>query len=182
MVPEGNAETFSPVGPWVLWSLGVLSCPLWVPVPCSLYPPGPSGDSIPGCAGPVPCSLYPPIPMVTASQAVQDQKDGERAEQSSRGDVGEPWGCSQECSHCPSSWQVSVPPVSSPAQVPGPGGNLLPAALVPCRRSRQGHRVSTHAGHWRGWGMELMGGVGSPSGCRRHGGGRGSAGGCLSLP
>ncbi|XP_009882468.1 PREDICTED: rac GTPase-activating protein 1-like [Charadrius vociferus] len=41
---------------------------------------------------------------------------------------------------------VSVPSVSSPAEVPGPAGNLLPAALVPRRRSRQGHRVSTHAG------------------------------------
>ncbi|KAM6397104.1 rac GTPase-activating protein 1-like [Pluvialis apricaria] len=40
---------------------------------------------------------------------------------------------------------VSVPTVSPPAEVPGPAGNLLPAAPVPRRRSRQGHRVSTHA-------------------------------------
>ncbi|XP_037253809.1 rac GTPase-activating protein 1-like isoform X2 [Falco rusticolus] len=38
---------------------------------------------------------------------------------------------------------VSVPPVPPPAEVPA--DSLLPAAPLPCRRSRQGHRVSTHA-------------------------------------
>ncbi|KAM7049326.1 rac GTPase-activating protein 1-like isoform 2-T2 [Acridotheres tristis] len=36
----------------------------------------------------------------------------------------------------------SMPP---PAEVPGPADNLMPAVLVPQRRSRQGHRVSMHA-------------------------------------
>ncbi|XP_037999598.1 rac GTPase-activating protein 1-like isoform X2 [Motacilla alba alba] len=41
---------------------------------------------------------------------------------------------------------MSVPSMPPPAEVPGPADSLLPAVLVPQRRSRQGHRVSTHAG------------------------------------
>ncbi|XP_064574207.1 rac GTPase-activating protein 1-like isoform X1 [Zonotrichia leucophrys gambelii] len=41
---------------------------------------------------------------------------------------------------------MSVPSMPPPADVPGPADNLLPAVLVPQRRSRQGHRVSAHAG------------------------------------
>ncbi|KAM4776040.1 rac GTPase-activating protein 1-like isoform 2-T2 [Cyanocitta cristata] len=41
---------------------------------------------------------------------------------------------------------VSVPSMPPPAEVPGSADSLLPAVLVPQRRSRQGHRVSTRAG------------------------------------
>ncbi|XP_039553468.1 rac GTPase-activating protein 1-like isoform X2 [Passer montanus] len=42
---------------------------------------------------------------------------------------------------------MSVPSMPPPAEVPGPADSLPPAVLVPQRRSRQGHRVSsTHAG------------------------------------
>ncbi|XP_066045361.1 rac GTPase-activating protein 1-like isoform X3 [Chamaea fasciata] len=41
---------------------------------------------------------------------------------------------------------VSVPSMPPPAEVPGPADSLLPAVLLPQRRSRQGHRVSTRAG------------------------------------
>ncbi|XP_064020533.1 rac GTPase-activating protein 1-like isoform X3 [Pogoniulus pusillus] len=37
--------------------------------------------------------------------------------------------------------QASVPPVPPAAEAPGPAGSLLPTALVPQRRSRQGHCV-----------------------------------------
>ncbi|XP_030310345.1 rac GTPase-activating protein 1 [Calypte anna] len=47
---------------------------------------------------------------------------------------------------------TSVPPVPTPAEVPGPAGTLLPAALVPRRCSRQGHRVSTRAELTTVWG------------------------------
>ncbi|XP_058277347.1 rac GTPase-activating protein 1-like isoform X2 [Hirundo rustica] len=41
---------------------------------------------------------------------------------------------------------MSVPSMPPPAEVPGPADNLVPAVLVPRRRSRQGHRASTRAG------------------------------------
>ncbi|XP_075009150.1 rac GTPase-activating protein 1-like [Calonectris borealis] len=47
---------------------------------------------------------------------------------------------------------ASVPPVPPPDEVPGPAGSLLPAALVPQRRSRQGHCVSTRAELTTAWG------------------------------
>ncbi|XP_063255901.1 rac GTPase-activating protein 1-like [Prinia subflava] len=46
---------------------------------------------------------------------------------------------------------VSVPAMPPPAEVPGPA-DLLPAVLVPQRRSRQGHRVSTCAELTTVWG------------------------------
>lgn len=72
-----------------------------------------------------------------------------------------------------------MPPAPPPAEVPEPAGSLPPAVLVPPRRSRQGHRVSTRAG--RGWGA-WAGGVGPAWGCCHHGGGRRSVGGCLLPP
>ncbi|XP_026648110.2 rac GTPase-activating protein 1 [Zonotrichia albicollis] len=47
---------------------------------------------------------------------------------------------------------MSVPSMPPPAEVPGPADNLLPAVLVPQRRSRQGHRVSAHAELTTVWG------------------------------
>ncbi|KAL9848180.1 rac GTPase-activating protein 1-like isoform 3-T3 [Geothlypis trichas] len=41
---------------------------------------------------------------------------------------------------------MSVPSMPPPAEVPGPADSLLPALLVPQRRSHQGRRVSAHAG------------------------------------
>ncbi|XP_063197857.1 rac GTPase-activating protein 1-like [Chroicocephalus ridibundus] len=46
---------------------------------------------------------------------------------------------------------VSIPAVSPPVEVTGPAGSLLPTALVPRRRSRQGHRVSTRAELTTAW-------------------------------
>ncbi|XP_066045360.1 rac GTPase-activating protein 1-like isoform X2 [Chamaea fasciata] len=47
---------------------------------------------------------------------------------------------------------VSVPSMPPPAEVPGPADSLLPAVLLPQRRSRQGHRVSTRAELTTVWG------------------------------
>ncbi|XP_074766900.1 rac GTPase-activating protein 1-like [Athene noctua] len=47
---------------------------------------------------------------------------------------------------------ASVPSVPPPAEAPGPAGSLLPTALVPCRRSRQGHRLSMRAELTTVWG------------------------------
>ncbi|XP_049659631.1 rac GTPase-activating protein 1-like [Accipiter gentilis] len=58
---------------------------------------------------------------------------------------------------------ASVPPVLPPAEVPGPAGSLLPAVLVPRRRSRQGHRVSTRAELTTVWGTS------EDPGCRAPG-------------
>ncbi|XP_040417589.1 rac GTPase-activating protein 1-like isoform X1 [Cygnus olor] len=52
----------------------------------------------------------------------------------------------------PPSTQVSVPPAPPPAEVPEPTSSLPPATLVPPRRSRQGHRVSTRAELTTVWG------------------------------
>ncbi|XP_071896938.1 rac GTPase-activating protein 1-like isoform X1 [Anas platyrhynchos] len=52
----------------------------------------------------------------------------------------------------PPSSQVTVPPAPPPAEVPEPAGSLPPAVLVPPRRSRQGHRVSTRAEPATAWG------------------------------
>lgn len=130
-LPQCQNVMLQPLGLWVLWGLGVLSCPLWVSLPCS---------------------LYHLVPLVTASLAVQDHRDGEQVEQSSWGDTGALWGCNQAYSHCPTSQQASIPPVPPPAKGLGPASSLLPTALVPRRCSRQGHRVSTSAGHRKGWG------------------------------
>ncbi|XP_069717358.1 rac GTPase-activating protein 1-like isoform X2 [Phaenicophaeus curvirostris] len=45
----------------------------------------------------------------------------------------------------PLNAQASVPPVPTLDEVTGPAGSLLPAALLPRRCSRQGHRISTRA-------------------------------------
>ncbi|XP_068805700.1 rac GTPase-activating protein 1-like isoform X2 [Struthio camelus] len=47
---------------------------------------------------------------------------------------------------------ASVPPAPPAAGAPGPAGSLPPAALVPRRRSRQGHRLSTRAELTTVWG------------------------------
>ncbi|XP_074728398.1 rac GTPase-activating protein 1-like [Strix uralensis] len=47
---------------------------------------------------------------------------------------------------------ASIPPVPAAAEAPGPAGSLLPTALVPRRRSRQGHRVSMRAELTTVWG------------------------------
>ncbi|XP_075367975.1 rac GTPase-activating protein 1-like [Mycteria americana] len=47
---------------------------------------------------------------------------------------------------------ASVPAVPPPDEVPGPAGSLPPAALVPRRCSRQGHRASTRAELTTVWG------------------------------
>lgn len=96
-----------------------------------------------GCEG-LGCTSVPsaPVPLswVTAPLAMRD-----------RGAHGERRGAAaRHILTALLNQQVSVPPAPPPAEVPEPTSSLPPATLVPPRRSRQGHRVSTRAGCGQG--------------------------------